>query len=56
MRKDGRKGMTKLIIACHNFAKGPKFASLCTFWDVLKKIESRSCASETLQIILKLHV
>jgi hypothetical protein len=37
MRKDGRKGMTEQIIACHNFAKGPKFASLCTFWDDLKQ-------------------
>jgi len=37
MRKDGRKGQTKLIIACHNFAKEPKFASFCTFWDDLKQ-------------------
>ena len=29
--------MTKLIIACHNFAKEPKFSSLCIFWDDLKQ-------------------
>ena len=28
--------MTKLMNVSHNFAKGPKSATLCTFWDDLK--------------------